>query len=271
LAPIFDRAIELALDRYDPERRQARRELRRARKPRQANKGEVAQDPAEVAFHSAETESEKVSEQTGKKNEKVSEHIEEKKNEKNSGRAREKLCEQNNGQSDEQDNGQGKIQDNGRGRRPDNSQSKEQNQCHSLDAVNGRNERQSSNPSCVTLPRRAGMTSRPKIPQWVRDQVLVRDGRRCTYVGPDGRCPAVTELELDHICPHAQGGSDDMDNLRTLCRAHNQRAAEIVFGVEFVRRCRDEDRSALETNPSIGRAAGAAELEEMSQMESVPV
>jgi 5-methylcytosine-specific restriction endonuclease McrA len=198
LAPIFGRAIELALDRYDPERRQARRELRRTRKAAPTSEGGVAHDPAFTAFHLDETSSEK-------------------NNKKSSART---------------------------------SDGSAQHNAQNRDALNGKNKGRNSAPSRATLPRRGGMTPRPKIPQWLRDQVLVRDGHRCTHVGPAGRCPAVTELEIDHICPHAQGGSDHVDNLRALCRAHNQRAAEVVFGVEFMRRSRGKPPSSSRRNHS---------------------
>ncbi|MEZ4755098.1 MAG: HNH endonuclease signature motif containing protein [Bdellovibrionota bacterium] len=34
------------------------------------------------------------------------------------------------------------------------------------------------------------------------------------------------DLELDHIVPFAEGGQHTVDNLRVLCRAHNQYLAE---------------------------------------------
>lgn len=64
--------------------------------------------------------------------------------------------------------------------------------------------------------------------RWVRSAVYRRDGGRCTYVSQEGRrCEARRGLEYDHIVPWAKGGvSDDPSNIRLLCRAHNQRAAE---------------------------------------------
>lgn len=51
--------------------------------------------------------------------------------------------------------------------------------------------------------------------QWqhLRLQVLHRDGWQCT------RCGSRQRLEVDHVVPLADGGTDDKDNLRTLCRA----------------------------------------------------
>ena len=64
-----------------------------------------------------------------------------------------------------------------------------------------------------------------------RRAVSERDGFRCTWQGPDGvRCSSTSWLEQDHRIPRALGGTTSVQNLRLLCRAHNQRAAELVFG-----------------------------------------
>lgn len=49
----------------------------------------------------------------------------------------------------------------------------------------------------------------------VRPDVLKRDGYRCV------QCGATERLEADHITPLALGGTNDMDNLQTLCRPCN--------------------------------------------------
>ncbi len=73
------------------------------------------------------------------------------------------------------------------------------------------------------------------VPRAVRREVFERDGERCTFTDEQGnRCPAHTYLELDHVVPRAQGGRDEAQNLRVVCRAHNQLYAEQVFGRERV-------------------------------------
>jgi 5-methylcytosine-specific restriction endonuclease McrA len=42
--------------------------------------------------------------------------------------------------------------------------------------------------------------------------VLQRDKYRCVLCGASG-----VSLEVDHKIPVARGGSDDLDNLQTLC------------------------------------------------------
>ena len=69
-----------------------------------------------------------------------------------------------------------------------------------------------------------------------RRRVFKRDGEQCTYRSADGRrCSSRKCLELDHIISRAKGGSDDEDNLRVRCRAHNGLHAEDTFGKEHVR------------------------------------
>ena len=41
-------------------------------------------------------------------------------------------------------------------------------------------------------------------------------------------------LEFDHIEPVARGGASTVENVRLLCRAHNQHAAEQAYGAAFM-------------------------------------
>ena len=111
------------------------------------------------------------------------------------------------------------------------------------------------------------------IPRAVRREVFERDGEQCTFTDDRGnRCPARADLEIDHIVPRARGGTNDAENLRVVCRAHNKLYAEQAFGrahveeqihrrqrmsdtrrarrVDVARRALDEPRV-----PSIGRDA----------------
>ena len=75
------------------------------------------------------------------------------------------------------------------------------------------------------------------IPAAVRDEVIVRDECRCTAIGADGvRCSETTHLEIDHIRPYSLGGGHEVQNLRLLCRPHNQLHAERTLGREFMER-----------------------------------
>lgn len=48
-----------------------------------------------------------------------------------------------------------------------------------------------------------------------RNQITLRDGARCA------RCLRTDDLHIDHVVPLSRGGSNDINNLRFLCRACN--------------------------------------------------
>jgi len=78
------------------------------------------------------------------------------------------------------------------------------------------------------------------IPKAMRRQVWERDSGRCAFVSKDGhRCGSTTRVEIDHITPIAMGGTTTPDNLRLLCRAHNQFEAERLLGKDHVQLKRD--------------------------------
>jgi HNH endonuclease len=56
---------------------------------------------------------------------------------------------------------------------------------------------------------------RRPIPQRIRRLVHVRDNWQCIW------CATPDPLQIDHIVPWSAGGSDDIDNLRTLCASCN--------------------------------------------------
>ncbi|MBI5168185.1 MAG: HNH endonuclease [Candidatus Eisenbacteria bacterium] len=65
--------------------------------------------------------------------------------------------------------------------------------------------------------------------------MFARDGAACTFVGADGkRCGSTWRLELDHVLPVALGGETTVENLRVLCRAHNQFESGRVLGATHV-------------------------------------
>jgi hypothetical protein len=70
------------------------------------------------------------------------------------------------------------------------------------------------------------------VPKGIKREVWTREGGRCAYSDPSGRrCESREALEYDHIVAWADGGrSDTTDNIRLLCRAHNQRLGRRRFG-----------------------------------------
>lgn len=82
---------------------------------------------------------------------------------------------------------------------------------------------------------RAGTHRRMNPEQWraLKEQILAERGERCERCGTTG-----TMLVLDHIMPHAKGGSDSKRNLQLLCPAcdkqkigaANRRGARLLHG-----------------------------------------
>lgn len=74
--------------------------------------------------------------------------------------------------------------------------------------------------------------TRVPIPAGLRREVWTRDLGRCTYVSPETgrRCESTHALEVDHERPVALGGTNAPENLRLLCRTHNQLAAVESLG-----------------------------------------
>ncbi len=65
-------------------------------------------------------------------------------------------------------------------------------------------------------------------------KVYKRDEGRCSYVSLEGkRCGERNFLELDHVHPWGLGGDSTTENLRLLCRPHNQWRSSKTFGKTF--------------------------------------
>ena len=77
-------------------------------------------------------------------------------------------------------------------------------------------------------------TASRHVPAHVRRVVWARDGGRCRFDGPAGRCTETGLLEFHHVIPYADGGPTTVENLELRCAAHNRYEAEQYFGL-FVR------------------------------------
>jgi 5-methylcytosine-specific restriction endonuclease McrA len=95
-------------------------------------------------------------------------------------------------------------------------------------------------------PGRSRSSASPRcIPADVKRAVAERDQGKCAFVSESGkRCGSRSMLQYDHIEAVAHGGISTVDNVRLLCRAHNQYAAERTFGADFMDCKRGEARAA---------------------------
>ena len=90
-----------------------------------------------------------------------------------------------------------------------------------------------------------GASSSRHVPDAVKRAVYERDGGRCTFTDEQGRrCAETGDLEVDHVDGFARTGRHDVDGLRLLCRAHNQYAAEQMYGRAFMEKARAARKSA---------------------------
>src|SRR5438128_3707992 len=77
------------------------------------------------------------------------------------------------------------------------------------------------------------------IPDAIKREVFERDGGRCAFTDERGRrCAETGLLEFDHLDGFARTRVHRADRIRLLCRAHNQHAAEQMYGRAFMERAR---------------------------------
>lgn len=94
--------------------------------------------------------------------------------------------------------------------------------CRRATAATGRGERPLAPPQlaaakCDAILQEPGKRNRATVPPAVRAAVLARDRHRCAAPG----CGSARFLEVHHVVPREEGGSNQADNLVTLCgRCH---------------------------------------------------
>jgi hypothetical protein len=97
----------------------------------------------------------------------------------------------------------------------------------------------------------AGAGARGSVPAAVKREVWKRSGGRCEWTFASGEvCGSAMRLEYDHVTPRALGGPSTIENVRLLCRGHNDLAARKVFGSEWM------DRYSRCSRPTIAPAPG---------------
>lgn len=87
-------------------------------------------------------------------------------------------------------------------------------------------------------PARNGRSAAPgRITAEVKREVWKRDGGCCRWpIEGGGLCGSTLRLEFDHVVPRGRGGSSEAENLRLLCRFHNQLTARRIYGDDLIDR-----------------------------------
>lgn len=70
---------------------------------------------------------------------------------------------------------------------------------------------------------------RPSMPHAKRFRILRRDGFRCQMCGANPEMDKDVLLHIDHKMPFAAGGTEDDDNLWTLCESCNLGKSDLVM------------------------------------------
>jgi len=69
------------------------------------------------------------------------------------------------------------------------------------------------------------MFRRRSLPKGIRHEVHMRDNFKCTECGKGN---SEESLEVDHIIPISKGGTDELFNLRTLCKTCNREKSDLI-------------------------------------------
>jgi hypothetical protein len=96
-------------------------------------------------------------------------------------------------------------------------------------------------PSKPDLAKSTDVASKRRVTVKVRKDVIRAAGGRCEYVDlvTGKRCDNRVRMEADHIHMRVFGGSNNRENLRCLCRAHNQFMSEKNLGKVWANRWRE--------------------------------
>ncbi len=82
----------------------------------------------------------------------------------------------------------------------------------------------------IAKPSPTKSTNPRSISKANRNYIRARDNNKCVYKDPDSgkTCGSQHLLEIDHIVPVALNGTNDIANLRLVCRSHNQMFAKQI-------------------------------------------
>jgi hypothetical protein len=93
------------------------------------------------------------------------------------------------------------------------------------------------------------------IPAAVRRAVRTRDGHQCRFVdASERRCEERRHLRYHHVHPYGMGGGHTVENLKLMCRRHDEYLAECDYGRPAMARFRrhgTKPRSADRADPAV--------------------
>ena len=79
---------------------------------------------------------------------------------------------------------------------------------------------------CKTVKKAKTNRRKTNIPRGMRHEVFKRDGYKCVECGASKEDGAT--LHVDHIIPVSKGGTDELDNLQTLCSKCNLNKSDVI-------------------------------------------
>lgn len=74
---------------------------------------------------------------------------------------------------------------------------------------------------------------RKAVPAGLRYKVLARDGFKCVLCGASPKKSDEVQLHVDHILPVSKGGTNAMENLRTLCAVCNLGKRDLTIEIDI--------------------------------------
>jgi hypothetical protein len=112
-------------------------------------------------------------------------------------------------------------------------------------------ERQAKRNGLVDKPRKSAPSSNAvTLTAAVKREVWRRDGGRCQWpIESGGVCGSTRHIQFDHIIPRAAGGLSTVENVRLLCRMHNDLAARRVFGDAWMDRFTGNGTQRMSRSP----------------------
>jgi len=121
------------------------------------------------------------------------------------------------------------------------------------------------------------MAKRKSISHKLKLEVLKRDKFKCCICGKSPSTHPELSLEIDHILPVSKGGTDDIENLQTLCISCNRgKGNDESFNIEIkdridilLNRINPEILNQLLINESVRVVANEADFSELKRLSEI--